>query len=65
MESPPYVALTLSVPPVKLEVINVADPPLNGEVPSVVVPCKNVIVSPSGGAPLFEVTVAVKVTDWP
>ena len=65
VESPPYAALMLSVPPVRLETAKVADPPLNGEVPSGFGPCKNVIVSPSGGAPCAEVTVAVKVTDWP
>ncbi len=65
VESPPYAALMLSVPPDRLEMENVADPPLNGEVPSGFGPCKNVIVSPSGGAPCAEVTVAVKVTDWP
>src|ERR1017187_6595632 len=55
----------LSVPPVNVEIGNAADPPLSEAVPSVVVPCRNVIVSPSGGAPWLELTVAVKVTDWP
>jgi hypothetical protein len=65
IESPAYSAFTLSVPPVKLDVIKAAEPPLNGADPSVVVPCTNAIISPSGGEPILDVTVAVKVTDWP
>jgi predicted small secreted protein len=65
-ESPPYTALIASVPAGSVEVLKLAEPPLNAPVPSTVVPFMNETVSPSGGgAPRLEVTVAVKVTACP
>ena len=64
-ESPPYTAVTCFVPAASVDVEKVAVPPLNVPVPSVVLPCLNVTVSPLGGAPMLEVTFAVKVTACP
>ena len=60
MESPPYTAVMLCVPPVRLDVLYVAVVPLIVPVPSVVLPSLNVTVPV---APL--VTVAVNVTLLP
>ena len=65
VESPPYTALIGSVPTFSVEVVKLAEPPLNVPVPSAVVPFINETVSPSGGAPSVEVTTAVKVTASP
>ena len=65
VESPPYTALTAVVPTLKVDVLKVATPPLNDPVPSVVVPFLNEMVSPSGGGPELDVTVAVNVTGCP
>jgi hypothetical protein len=54
-----------SVPTARVEVIKLAEPPLKVPVPNTVVPCLNVTVSPSGGAPEPEVTAEVKVTVCP
>src|SRR5208283_59333 len=65
-ESPGYFAVILSVPPVaSVEIVKVAVPPANVPVPNTLVPCRNVTVSPLGGAPAFELTFAVKVTGCP
>ena len=61
-ESPPYTAATAVVPTLSAEVMKLADPALNVPVPSTVVPFLNVTVSPSGGAPILELTFAVKTT---
>ena len=61
-ESPLYTALTVVVPTLSVDIENVADPPLNVPFPSTVVPFLNVTVSPSGGAPILELTCAVKTT---
>jgi hypothetical protein len=53
------------VPTLSAEVAKLAEPPLNVPVPSTAVPFFNVTVSPSGGAPMVDVTVAVKVTACP
>ena len=65
LESPAYTALTLSVPPVSVEIVRVADPELKVPVPNTFVPCRNVTPSPSGGAPSVDVTTAVKLTACP
>jgi hypothetical protein len=62
---PPYTAVTDVEPFGSEEVIKVAEPPLSVPVPNTVVPLSNETVSPSGGAPALERTVAVKVTSWP
>src|SRR5271165_2587676 len=59
--SPSYTALTFVFPTARVEVVQVATPPLSVDCPS----GSNTTTSPSGGAPALEVTVAVKVTDWP
>ena len=64
-ESPPYTALIALVPTLSVEVVKLAEPPLNVPVPRTVVPFLNVTVSPSGGAPALDVTTAVKVTACP
>src|SRR5208283_5080212 len=51
VESPPYTAVTESVPTGRADVAKVADPPLNGPVPSTFAPFLNETVSPLGGAP--------------
>jgi hypothetical protein len=61
--SPLYTALIKYEPAASAEVVKVAVPPLIGAVPSTVVDLRNVIVPV--GVPLEDVTVAVKVTDWP
>lgn len=53
------------VPVLRVDVENVAVPLVSVPVPSVVAPCRNVTVSPLGGAPKFEETVAVNTTDCP
>jgi hypothetical protein len=68
--SPPYTAVTVVVPFLSVEVVKLADPPLNVPVPNIVfpfvyLPSINLTVSPSGGAPRPEVTTAVKVTASP
>jgi hypothetical protein len=63
--SPEYVAVMERVPAASEEVVNVAVPPANDPVPSVVLPSLKVTTSPSGGAPALELTVAVKVTACP
>jgi hypothetical protein len=66
VESPAYTALTWSVPPPSVEIARVAEPALNGAVPSAVPADMNVTISPSGGVvPSFEVTTAVKLTACP
>jgi hypothetical protein len=45
--------------------VKLAEPPVNDPVPSIVLPFTNEIVSPSGGASILEVTVAVKTTGCP
>jgi len=57
-ESPPYTALIEWVPIGCVEVVKLADPPPNAPVPNIVVPSTKVTVSPSGGAPMLEVTTA-------
>ena len=52
------------MPMISVEVVNVAPPPLSAEVPSTVVPSRNVTV-PVGVPVVDELTVAVKVTDCP
>ncbi len=64
-ESPPYTAVMLCAPAVSVEVVKLAEPPVNVPVPNTVVPFLNVTVSPLGGAPRPEVTTAVKVTTCP
>jgi hypothetical protein len=64
-ESPLYSALIDSVPTLSVEVLKLAEPPCNDPVPNTVLPFINEIVSPSGGAPALEATVAVKVTACP
>ena len=63
--SPPYTAMIVSVPTFSVEVVKVVDPLLSVPVPSTVLPSMKLTVSPSGGLPALEVTVAVKVTGWP
>jgi len=46
-------------------VLKLAAPPLSVPVPRIVVPILKDTVSPSGGEPKLELTVAVKVTVWP
>jgi len=57
--SPLYVATTASVPTPSPDVDKPATPPLSVPVPNKVEPCMNVTVSPFGGAPSLEFTVAV------
>ena len=65
-ESPLYTALIAFVPTGNVEVVKLAEPPLNVPVPNTVVPFMNEMVSPSGGGvPRLEVTVAVKATACP
>lgn len=64
-ESPAYVAVIELVPSGSVEVVRVAEPLLNVPVPSDAVPFRKVTVSPFGGAPALDVTVAVKVTALP
>ncbi len=49
----------------KDDVVKLAAPELRGEVPSTLVPCLNVTVSPSGRVPSFEETSAENVTVCP
>jgi hypothetical protein len=65
VESPAYVALIVSVPFESVDGVKVATPPLNWLVPRTVDPSLKVTVSPFGGDPSEEVTVAVKVTACP
>lgn len=65
VESPAYTAVTDLVPTASVETESDADPPLSVPVPSTVVPWLNVTISPLGGAPRLELTVAVKTTAWP
>ena len=53
------------VPAASVEMVSDAEPPARGAVPSVVVPRRKVINSPSGGVPPADVTLAVNVTAWP
>jgi hypothetical protein len=62
--SPAYTAVIECEPPAKVEVANVADPPLRAFVPSDVVPFLNVTL-PVGVPEVAGVTVAVNVTDCP
>jgi hypothetical protein len=64
-ESPAYTAVIELEPTGSVEVVKVAEPPLNAPVPIDVVPFINVTVSPLGGMPELEVTVAVNVTACP
>ena len=57
--------MTGLVPTARVETESDADPPLSDPVPNTVVPCLKVTVSPLGGAPRLELTVAVKRTAWP
>ena len=66
LASPPYSAAITSVPTGSFEVLNRATPPLIEAVPSTVVPCMKVTLSPfGGGTSKAELTVAVKVTGSP
>jgi hypothetical protein len=65
VESPPYTASIRFVPGRSVEVVKLAEPPLNVLVPNTFVPFINMTASPSGGAPKLEVTVALKVTGCP
>src|SRR6202034_3279588 len=56
---------SLALPVVSVEVTKLADPLVSPTVPRIFFPCSKVTISPLGGAPLAEVTVAVKFTDWP
>jgi hypothetical protein len=62
-ESPPYCAVMECEPAARMEVVNVATPPLSVPVPSVVTPSRNVTVPV--GVPPAPLTVAVNVTDRP
>jgi hypothetical protein len=62
VESPPYTALTAVVPGGSDEVVMAAVPLLKVAVPKTATPFVKVMVSPFGGAPWLEVTVAVKIT---
>ena len=53
------------MPAFRDDVVKVAVPPLSVPVPSKVFPWLKDTVSPSGGAPALDVTVAVKVTASP
>lgn len=64
-KSPLYTASTTDVPSGNEEVVKLAEPLLNVPVPSTVLPSMKLTVSPSGGAPALELTVAVKVTASP
>ena len=60
VKSPPYTAETVVAPTFRVEVVKLAEPPLNAPVPNtVLLPVMNVMVSPSGGAPTTEVTKAL------
>lgn len=61
-ESPAYCAVMEAVPAVRLLVLNVTVPPESVPVPIFVEPRLKVTVSPSGGAPNGEVTMAVNPT---
>jgi hypothetical protein len=65
VESPPYTAVTEVLPTGSIDVLKVAWPLLRKPVPSVVVPLMNDTVSPSGGAPPLDETVAAKITVSP
>ena len=60
-ESPPYTAVIGSVPTFRVEVVKLAEPPLNAPFPSIFVPFIKETVSPFGGVPAVELTPAVKV----
>jgi hypothetical protein len=64
-ESPPYTALIALVPTPSAEYVRLAEPPLSVPVPNTVEVFINVTISPSGGAPTLDVTVAVKSTSCP
>jgi len=64
-ESPAYCAVIEAVPALRVLVLNIALPPESVAIPILVEPRLNVTVSPSGGAPEGEATVAVKTTVWP
>ena len=53
------------VPLGRVESEKVATPPLRVPVPNIFVPCSKVMVSPLGGAPMLELTVAENCTVWP
>lgn len=53
------------VPAGREDVVKLAEPPLKGAVASTVVPFLKLMISPSGGGPALELTVAVKVTACP
>jgi len=59
--SPLYTAL-IAYDPFAKEVDKFATPPLSVAVPTTLAPCMNVTVSPSGGGPMLELTLALKVT---
>src|SRR5215469_13601078 len=60
-KSPSYTAVILVLPTLRADVVNVATPPFIAACPT----GSNTTISPSGGGPFLEVTVAVKVTAWP
>src|SRR5271155_963365 len=64
-ESPAYTAVTTFVPTGSVEVVKLAEPPLNNPAPRTVLPFMNETVSPSGGVPSLDVTAAVKVMACP
>jgi len=59
-----YVAVIVSVPVASDVVVSIATPALSAAVPKVFVPNLNV-TDPVGVPVVEDVTVAVKVTDWP
>jgi hypothetical protein len=65
LESPPYTALIEFVPTVRIEIANPAARFLSIAVSNKVAPFMNEMLSPFGGAPMLEVTIAVKVTVSP
>jgi hypothetical protein len=64
LASPAYAAAIEWLPDVSVAVVNVATPATRALVPSVVAPSLKVML-PVGVPAAGEVTVAVKVTDWP
>lgn len=64
-ELPEYIAFITCVPVNKLEVVNLAVPPLSATVPIDVAPSTKVTVPVGVPEPFLGVTVAVKVTPLP
>src|SRR5208283_760189 len=55
----------LLLPAFKDEAATLATPLVNGTLAIVLLPSKKFTCSPSGGGPIIELTVAVKITVWP